>query len=186
MTTEEKYWECLSLDNMLGEVWQDIPEYNGKYQISSRCRVKSLKTYKILKQQKNPDGYFRVTLYDNCFISKKKIVHRLFANCFIPNPDNKPQVNHIDGNKRNNIISNLEWVTDSENKKHAYENKLASKERWRSSENPNSKHSVETILKIKEMLETTQCNTVAKLFGIPKSTVYGIQKGTRRMYDAVN
>lgn len=64
-------------------------------------------------------GYMRVDLWKNGVYCHKQ-VHRLVAQAFIPNPDNKPQVNHIDGNKQNNDVSNLEWATPSENQLHAY------------------------------------------------------------------
>jgi len=76
-----------------------------------------------IKAQKSSSGYLRVELWQNG-IGKKYLVHRLLAQAFIPNPDEKPQVNHIDGDKRNNALSNLEWVTQSENQKHAYETGL--------------------------------------------------------------
>ena len=74
---------------------------------------------KKLKQKPTRCGYFIVGLYKN----KKaywKTVHRLVADAFIPNPENKPQVNHLDGNKKNNKVDNLEWVSASENTKHAF------------------------------------------------------------------
>ena len=67
-----------------------------------------------LKKYISPYGYERV-----CINGKYWLVHRIVAMVFIPNPDNKPQVNHIDGNKQNNDISNLEWVTPEENMHHA-------------------------------------------------------------------
>lgn len=73
--------------------------------------------------QKNSGGYLGVTLYNNGEGSKKRI-HRLVAEAFIPNPDNKPDINHKDGNKTNNSVDNLEWVTKSENMLHAYQTGL--------------------------------------------------------------
>jgi len=69
------------------------------------------------------NGYLHVDLYNEGF-SKKIAIHRLLAIHFIPNPDNKRTVNHIDGNKLNNDLTNLEWATDSQNMKHAYDNNL--------------------------------------------------------------
>ena len=77
---------------------------------------------KELKGMIDNSGY-REVIIDN----KQKLVHRIVAECFIPNPENKPCVNHKDGNKLNNDISNLEWCTHSENTKHAYENGLEKK-----------------------------------------------------------
>lgn len=71
-----------------------------------------------LKPEETSKGYLRVDLYDKEGKRKHFKIHRLVAQAFIPNPENKPQINHIDGNKQNNSITNLEWVTDAENKEH--------------------------------------------------------------------
>ena len=119
------------------EVWKDIEGYEGLYQVSTCGNIKSLPkirrngtgTYvqkeRLLKPSNTSTGYKKVEL---CKDGKRKgfKVHRLVAIAFIPNPDNKPEVNHIDGNKINNNIDNLEWVTSSENTIHAYETGLSS------------------------------------------------------------
>lgn len=122
---------------ILTEEWRDIKGYEGYYQISNKSRVKSLarKRHKtkhgkggwlkerILKQSVNSDGYFTVVLTKKG-IRKPYKVHRLVAKYFIPNKEGKPEVNHIDGDKLNNDIGNLEWVTKAENVRHAYKNNL--------------------------------------------------------------
>lgn len=101
------------------EIFKDIKDYDGLYQISNCGRVKSLKRNIILKPSANNKGYLHVILYKNGN-SKIGRIHRLVAENFIPNPGNKPQINHIDGHKSNNNVNNLEWVTNSENQKHAF------------------------------------------------------------------
>lgn len=114
------------------EQWKDIQGYEGLYQVSNLGNVKSLKRktlnnkcYKdrILKYSLDGKKYSCVTLCKDGKGYTKKI-HILVASAFIPNPDNKPQVNHKDGNKQNNCVSNLEWCTQIENMQHALKNKL--------------------------------------------------------------
>ena len=116
------------------EIWKDINFTQGRYEISSKGRVRR-KSFDIIKSNgyvqhlksmlmkfyEDPDGYLTVgfcckdiNLYKTC------MVHRLVATAFIPNPDNKPTVNHIDGNKKNNCIDNLEWATYQEQSDHAH------------------------------------------------------------------
>lgn len=96
---------------------------NDNYSISNDGIVKN-KTgkEKVLRERK--DGYLEVQLYRDGIRSHKR-VHRLVAEAFIPNPENKPDVNHKDGNKHNNSVDNLEWVNKSENMQHAYRTGLA-------------------------------------------------------------
>lgn len=108
------------------EVWKDIEGYEGLYQVSSWGRVKRLNTGRILKGRKNTNSYLTVGLCKNGE-QKDYLIHRLVAQAFIPNPHNKPQVNHIDENKENNHAENLEWVTAKENNNHGTHNLRASK-----------------------------------------------------------
>ena len=113
------------------EIWKDIKNFEGVYMVSNLGNVKSLDRNtkkgfikgKNLSLFKNDNGYVRVSLQVNNK-SKSFTVHRLVAEAFIENPLNKPQVNHIDGDKKNNYVNNLEWATRFENMKHAYDNRL--------------------------------------------------------------
>ncbi len=105
------------------EIWKDVPWYEWKYQISNLWNVKSLnfnksKKEKLLKLIISFKWYYVVWLHNKT--QKMVSVHRLISLCFIPNPLDFPHINHIDWNKLNNSIENLEWCTASENQKHAY------------------------------------------------------------------
>lgn len=119
------------------EEWRDIPGYEGYYQVSNLGRVRSLDRVvnghgrgfprlhksRIIAQSYNHYGYRTISL---CMDSKPKthLVHRLVANAFISNCENKEDVNHINGMKTDNAVTNLEWATRKENMQHAYSNGL--------------------------------------------------------------
>ena len=116
----------------MSEIWKDVLGYEGFYQVSNLGRVKSLdkhdrcgrfKEGKIKVIGDNGNGYCVVNLKVDGK-QQMKTVHRLVATAFIPNPNNLSEINHIDGNKKNNTISNLEWCDRSKNVKHAIKNKL--------------------------------------------------------------
>lgn len=102
------------------EIWKDIAGYEGLYQVSNHGNIRSHKRMpnKLLKQSPTNCGYMKVELYKNAK-GKMHYVHRLVAQAFLPNPHNKSEINHIDGNKANNVLSNLEWASRSENQLHA-------------------------------------------------------------------
>lgn len=110
------------------EIWKPVKGYEGRYEISNTGKLKSLNysnsgKQKIMKEIVNNHGYRRVSLFGEGGYLQYQ-VHRLVAFNFIPNQENKCCINHIDGNKLNNSILNLEWVTIQENIKHAVKNDL--------------------------------------------------------------
>lgn len=123
------------------EIWKPIPGYEGLYKVSNKGRVKRLeytRIDKIGREYHNKErilkssldsagGYLKVNLFDNESRKKSIKVHRLVAKAFIPNPENKTQVNHKDEVKTNNYVENLEWVTLKENMNYGTRNERISK-----------------------------------------------------------
>ena len=158
------------------EVWKDIEEFQNFYQISNLGRVKRKRRYvknniqrgsrmideRISSPQDNGRGYKQIYVS----INNKRImlyVHRLVASYFIENPNKKLEVNHLDGNKSNNNVNNLEWVSRLENQQHAVANNLIPKgnEIW------NCKLSQEKVIAIRRLFSmknnTTQAYVCKKL-----------------------
>lgn len=102
------------------EEWRPIQNFESYYEVSNWGRVRNIVTKSLLKAHKTPAGYYRLQLQ----VKGKSVnflVHRLVAVAFIQNPQNKPEVNHINSIRTDNYFQNLEWVTSSENLKHAYD-----------------------------------------------------------------
>lgn len=163
------------------EEWKDIEGYEGFYQVSTHGRVKSLdrlvwdewnqcyRKYKerILRPGKSKRGYMVVVLSKSGETTPVK-VHRLVLSSFSKNPYNKPQVNHKDGDKSNNVLSNLEWATCSENMIHAYKNGLCSRNK-----KPIKRLTSEESKMIKTMWRTNLYlkKDLSKTFNVSPSTI---------------
>jgi hypothetical protein len=162
------------------EIWKDVVGYEGKYKVSSLGRIKSSPkpkrtTEKILKPLPNKVGYLMVDLGDGVKI-KRFLTHRLVAEAFIPNPCNKEQVNHIDGVKGNNVLSNLEWVTRSENQKHSIRTGLKTAKGIKNSQCVLNE---EKVLEIRNLLlkgELLQ-REIGLLYGVSNITISDIKRG---------
>jgi len=128
---------------------KDIENYEGLYSIAdygslisnAKKWVRGFKKATFIKPKVNKYGYLQAVLQSNK-TTKTVLIHRLVATAFIPNPDNKPEVNHINGIKTDNRVENLEWVTSSENKKHAYKNGLKTQY---AGKNPNARKVINVI-----------------------------------------
>lgn len=127
----QKVWESLAdlygPYEAMNPVWQPIPDYVGLYEVSTDGRVRSVRREgtngRELKPLANRGGYLKVVL-SKCDKTKNLLIHQLVARTFLPNPNSLPEVDHQDGVRTNNSLSNLEWVTGVENRRRAYIRKV--------------------------------------------------------------
>ena len=133
--TKQNTMEAIYLQSMTEE-WKDILGYEDFYQVSNLGRIMSKDRKVVLKSGlirmtkskilSNRNGRYLTIGLNKDRKQNQFLVHRLVAQHFVANPENKPQVNHLDGDKNNNNSSNLEWCTSGENQKHAFDNSLKS------------------------------------------------------------
>lgn len=175
----------------MSEEWKPIIGYENLYLISNKGRVKALEKYYkcnnegikfreegILKAGRSNNHYLQVVL-SNKGISKNKRIHRLVAEHFIPNPENKSVVNHKNGIKTDNNVENLEWVTKRENEKHAQYNNLLATE----FKNSMTKVSNSDVLKIRELRKKGYLlKDLSRIFNISKSHISSIINNKKRTH----
>jgi len=155
--------------------WSKVKNFSN-YSISTSGCVRNDLTQKIVKITTNR-GYGRVGLYSNDRQNKKMLVHRLVAEAFLENPNKYPVVNHVDGNKLNNNLSNLEWCSISHNVKHSYSIGL-SKPIPSNEKHHNSKLSMEIVNEIRLLYRQGMYQKdIAKKFGIIQQNVSSIVRG---------
>lgn len=152
-------------------IWVDIIEYEGFYKINKNGDVLSIKNNIILKQRVYK-GYLTIKLSKNN-IKKSYVTHRLIAIHFINNDEGKECINHIDGNKLNNNINNLEWCTVHENNKHALINGLNKNK---------SKLTYEDVLEIRNLLNNTNMTLmeISIIYGVCNQQISKIKYNQRR------
>jgi len=166
------------------ENWKPLKDYEGLYEISNMGRVKSLVKKGNNTQKIRKTGLDVATGYTNVQLRKNnkpltKRVHRFVAEAFVPNPDNKPVVNHKDGNKKNCKANNLEWMTYSENTLHSFKNGLQRK--IFGNKNYITKIKDQDVLKIRELINQGKTNKeIAKIYGVNPSQISRIKTGQRR------
>ena len=169
------------------EYWADIEGYEGIYQVSNHGNVRSLNRVTTrkngreltingqpMRQQKNHKGYLRVKLKLNGKESAF-FAHRLVAQAFLPNLDNKPQVNHLNGIKHDNNVCNLEWCTQAENIEHAFANGFMAV----GEKHGNARLTLYQVILIKQLLrqQENSLTDIAKKFKVGISTIHDIKSG---------
>lgn len=162
-------------------IMRDMVGYEDRYSITEDGQVWSKLSKKFLSLHKTASGYltFATKIGGRDGVPKCFKVHRLVAEAYIPNPENKPHINHKDGNKENNSASNLEWVTTSENMRHAYATGL--NEARKGFDNPKSKLSKDDIAEIRRTYiprsRVYGARALSKKFGVSHTTIQNIVNG---------
>lgn len=167
----------------MNENWLSVKGYEGLYEVSNLGNVRRVGG-KVLSPKPGKLGYKIVALHMNGY-AKKYLVHRLVAEAFIPNPEDKQYVNHKDGDKSNNVLSNLEWATPSENIHHAYDTGLHYP--IRGEKNVQCKLTTKDIEWIKANVikgdKKFGCKAIAKKFGVTEPHISYIVNGKKRKHE---
>lgn len=145
------------------------------YAVSPCGRIYSWRTKRFLRFATHRQGYQRARLYRGNGVQHSVLVHRLVAQGFIPNPRRAPEVNHIDGDKRNNRVTNLQWVTSSENSLHAVRTGLRPSPHGVLSHR--AKLNVAQVQRIRRASSAVSSPSMAREFGVTDKTIYQIRKG---------
>ena len=162
------------------EIWKDVKDYEGVYLVSSEGRLKRVSTGRIKNQSLSKGGYNIVSLYAKGIV-KTKFVHRLVGFSFLNEVDNKNEINHIDGNKLNNSISNLEWCNSSENTIHAYRTGLMNRNCVLGSKCHFSKLNESQVLNIKKLIKLGELKLkdIAIKFNVSADIISDIKRKKR-------
>ena len=160
---------------MVIEIWKNVVGYNDLYEVSSLGNIRTRKTKTDKSFRIDRDGYATVKLRENGK-DKFRFIHRIVAITFLDDPNCKPEVNHIDGNKLNNSLENLEWVTGIENELHAIENGLITSRKSviGTNKRTNSSYLFESINDAARKTNERECGISA--------TINGRQRGTQNYY----
>lgn len=153
-------------------MWAEIPEVEG-YEASHKGEIRNKKTGKILHQFLGKDGYLRIQI-----AGKTRLVHRIIADTYLRKIDEKNFVNHMDGDKQNNNVGNLEWVTRSENMVHAYTHGLKNST---GTNNGRSKLKMSDVVFIRENYvpgdKEFGATALAKKYGVARQTISAVASG---------